>query len=173
MSLQLPFRLTCAVVGGLILGAAQIQGQTQARFQATSREVVGSAPGLQIVTVRDSMLNACYTVFVIDASSVASPAPAAANIEDAARERDQRLSDLSAEFEHGLLGGVPATLTANPLRYQWEANKAQSDYERVVRQAEMARLSDQIAQLASAPRIAVAGPTACEKPSSAAPRSEK
>jgi hypothetical protein len=43
--------------------------------------------------------------------------------------------------------------------------------EHVLRQSEMARLEEQLAQIASAPRMAVTGPAPCEKQTPPPPRS--
>lgn len=153
--------LLCAFVAA---GAAV---SAQSRFTVVGGgEKVAAVSGLEIVVVRDTVLNACYTLFVLRPSPQAAPAAPsdAATIEQAAGERDRRLSALTAEFERGLPGGVPGTLGSNPLRYQWEGDKVQSEYERQVREKEFARLGEQLALIAGEPRLAVAGPAPCEPP---------
>ncbi len=148
--------LVCALVA-----AASLHGQ--ARFEVASRETVGSVSGLEIVTVRDTALNACYTLFVFrPVPELAPPRVDTTTVQEAASERDRKLAALSEEFERGLPGAVPATLGANPLKYEWEGDKVQSDYERLVREREMARLEERLDLIAGEPRIAVAGPAPCE-----------
>lgn len=137
--------------------------RAQGRFEVRARERVAAVAGLEIITVHDAALDACYTMFVLQPQGQTLPAPTGrTNLQEAAVERDRRLAALNAEFERGLSGGVPATLGSNPLKYTWEGDKVQSDYEHRVRESEMARLEAQLAAIVSEPRLAVAGPAPCE-----------
>jgi hypothetical protein len=156
----------------LVISSRGLEGQT--RFEAVSRDNVAAIPELQVVAVRDGVLNVCYTLFIMQPSQPAGPASSeAASISEAARERDQRLSALTTEFERGISGGVPATIGSNPLKYQWEGDKVQSDYEHLVRRSEMARIEEQLAHIENAPRLAVAGPAPCGAPPASPPRGDR
>ena len=73
----------------------------QARFDVAAEEVLPAVDGLRIVTVRDTVLNVCYALFVLDARSPAARTanPGPPNIAAAAGERDRRLSALARDFE--------------------------------------------------------------------------
>jgi hypothetical protein len=156
---------------GAVLCAAFINSpglDAQARFEALSRDAVAAVPGLQVVAVRDATLNVCFTLFVFAPVQPAAPPRAEPrNISDAATTRDQQLAALGTEFERGLSAASPAMLVNNPLKFQWEAQKAQSEYEHTLRQSELARIEDQLAQIQSTPRLAVSGPVSCGPPASA------
>jgi hypothetical protein len=147
--------------------------RAQGRFEAVTQDPVVAVPGLQIVTVHDHAQNVCYTVFVMRvARPLANPSRGEpTSVEDAAARRDHRLSQLSVEFQRGLPGAVPATLGSDPLRYQWEAQKIQSEFERALREAELARLERWLEQIASAPKLAVSGPVACNAQTTSTPSS--
>src|SRR5206468_3736089 len=144
------------LMGGVIVGA-------QSRFEPVTRDTLSALPGLQIITVRDRAQAVCYTVFMIESSRVARDAPAFAppNVQDAAAARDRRLNELSAEFERALPGARPAMVGPDPLKYAWEGQKAQSEFERALRENEFRRLADWLEQIATGPRLAVAGPVPC------------
>jgi hypothetical protein len=137
--------------------------RAQARFEAVAHDVVPTIPGLQILTIRDNMLSACYTLFVIAPAppTGSQPQNEPASAQDAAVQRDRQLSALSLEFERGLPGGVPATLGSDPLKYAWEGQKVQSEYERVLRENDLVRIEERLVQIVAAPRLAVSGPVAC------------
>ena len=141
--------------------------KAEERFEVTGREPLAAIAGVEIVTVRDTLLNACYTLFVAQPARLpAAPHDESTSLHDLATERDRRLSALTDEFERGMAGGVPATLGSNPLKYSWEADKVQSEYERRVREREIARLESQLAAIAGEPHVAVAGPAPCGPPAS-------
>lgn len=156
-----------AIAVGLLcaLLTAGAIAREQTRFEPTAREPVAAVPGLEVVTLRDAAANACYTLFIMRPDIRAGiPAPTdAATLRELAGARDRTLAMLSEQFERGQYGGVPGNLGANPLRYQWEGDKVQSEYERRVRQEEFGRLEALLAQIAAEPRIAVAGPAPCAR----------
>jgi len=140
----------------------------QARFEALSREGVAAVPGLQIVAVRDAALNICYTLFVLTPAQPAPARPDVRSVPDAAGARDQQLAAVLGEFERGLSSASPAMLVNNPLKFQWEAQNAQIEYEHALRQSELARVEEELAQIRDTPHLAVSGPVSCTP--AAAPR---
>lgn len=147
---------------GIGVGAALMAGASlhaQARFEALTHDQVAGAPGLEIVTVRDQALKVCYTLFVIDGAPPGQGALVEPVVDDAVAQRDRRLSDLSAEYERSLSTATPGTLGPNVLKFEWEGQKAQSDYERAVRERELARIEARL--IASARKLAVSGPSPC------------
>jgi hypothetical protein len=148
-----------ASVGVAVIACATSIG-AQVRFEALTREPVAGAPGLEVVTIRDQALMVCYTVFVIDGAPPGQIAPSEpATFDDAVAQRDRRLSDLSSEFERSLSTAVPGTLGPNVLKFEWEGQKAQSDYERALRERELARLEARL--IVGARKLAVTGPSPC------------
>ena len=137
--------------------------RAQARFEAVTRDAVDAVPGLQVITIRDRALNACYTLFVIEAAKQVPPLPPLEMLspDEAAAERDGRLSQLIAALEQSSSVAVPGTLGPNILQYEWEAQKAQSEFERALREAEVARLEAPLKRIADAPHFAVSGPAPC------------
>jgi hypothetical protein len=145
----------------------------QTRFAVSDGEVLPVVDGLRIVTVRDTVLKVCYALFVLEARLPVGRAPSERpNIAMAAEERDRQLSRLTIDFEASVRSLAAGMSTPSPLQYQWEADKARSAYEHQLREQEFARLEDQLAQIASAPQLAVSGPTACLQSPSIPPRSE-
>jgi hypothetical protein len=152
-----------AVVAAALLTASSAHAQ---RFDAARRETVAAIQGLDVVTIRDTVLNACYTLFIME--SVVQPVRPVradpASLQDLAEERDRRLSALLVEYERSQYAAVPGFPVPNPLRYAWEGDKVQGEYERRLRDKETNRLEEQLAQIASAPRLAVTGPVPCGAP---------
>ena len=72
----------------------------QRRFEALKQETIPEVAGLRIITVRDTLLNTCYTLFMMD-SPVASDAnaPSEPPIDDARRQSMQRLRDAAARHD--------------------------------------------------------------------------
>jgi hypothetical protein len=162
--------VTCFVplTGGGALGA-------QARFEGMTRDGVAAVPGLQVIMVRDNTLNACYTLFVIDAASPlqALPPIEARSVQNAAAERDRRLSELSTELEKTRSTVVAGTLGPDILKYEWEGQKAQSEFERVLLENEVARLEAPLKRIADAPKLAVSGPAPCGAAIPSVPREQR
>jgi hypothetical protein len=145
------------ICGALVTGGASLRAQ--ARFVAVGREAVAGASGLEVVTIRDQTLAACYTVFVMEATPTQAPPVELTSIDAALAQRDRRLADLSGELERSLATATPGTLGPNVLRFEWEGQKAQADYERALREHEMARLEARL--IATARKMAVSGPSPC------------
>src|SRR5262245_24700776 len=118
------------VCGALLVGAATLRAQS--RFEALTHEPLAGPPGLEVVTVRDHLLNGCYTLFVTRSAPLQTTAPVEPpSVADAAAERDRRLSDLSASLEKALVNNVPGSLGPDMLKYEWEGQKVQSEFDRV------------------------------------------
>lgn len=144
----------------LLTGGAELRAQ--GRFVAVTRDEITAVPGLQVVTIRDTVQEACYVLFMIEGARPPTiQPPEFATLEAAAALRDQRLQELSTEFERALYAPVPAVPAPNTLQYEWEGQKAQSDFDRAFLRSEFARLEDWLAQIAAGPRLAVSGPAPC------------
>jgi hypothetical protein len=134
------------------------------------REAVAAVPGLEVVSVRDRALGSCYTVFLFQPQS---PAPItdpvdSLTLDAALGKRDRKLEALSADLQR--LVETQRTVTVpNPLRYHFDGLRALADFEQVAREASLARIDARLAEIAAAPRLAVAGPSPCP---SAAPAAE-
>jgi hypothetical protein len=167
-------RLRVQAAGVVLLGALVADGTpvaAQGRFKAIAREAVAVTPHLQIVTVLDTVQSACYLLFVIE------PDPPAGRHFDAARTdvqsavtlRDRRLAELNDAYEQGFRTLYPGTPPLSVLRFEWEGWKVQSEYERVVRENELAWLEEELERIAAAPAVTVSGPVPCgarQRPSS-------
>ncbi|HVG56792.1 MAG TPA: hypothetical protein VM846_20305 [Vicinamibacterales bacterium] len=132
------------------------------RFDAARRETVAAIPGLDVVTIRDTTTNTCYTLFILEPSIQPTPSsvPDQRSAQELADERDRRLAGLLAEYERSQFAPVPG-FPVPTLRYGWEGNRVMSEYEQRLRDKDFSRLEEQIARLAAAPRLAVAGPAPC------------
>jgi hypothetical protein len=152
-----------SVLASCVMVAGATSVQAQARFEALTRDVLPVLPGLEIVTIRDNALQVCYTLFMMTAPS-AAPAQAQIpppSVQDAEAERDRRLSELTADLDRTQTTATPGTIPPDRLRYEWEAMKAQSELERVLREAALARLEARLKEIIDARRLAVSGPLAC------------
>ena len=156
-------RRTAAAIGAsCALLAASTAVQAQARFDSVARETVAAVPGLEVVSVRDLALGSCYTLFLFQPQS---PAPVTAPVDSttldaAVAKRDRRLDALSADLQR-LVETQRIVTISNPLRYQFDGEKALADFERIAREAILARVDARLAEIAAAPRLAVAGPSRC------------
>jgi hypothetical protein len=145
----------------------------QGRFTLVSREVISTSPTLQVIGVRDAAQDSCYLIFVIEASLppadrlIVQPSDVVA----AATLRDNRLAELNHIYETRGFGSQYVGTPANVMPYQFEAQKIQSEFERVLRQDELGRLQEQLERIAAAPKVAVSGPAPCT--TSANPRGQK
>jgi hypothetical protein len=151
----------------LCVGAGSI-ASGQSRFETLSHDAIPEVSGLQVVTVRDNALGACYVVFVMEPErtigTVGHVEPP--NLRAAAAALDARLADLSASFEQWR-SEVPGTMAPNPLRYQWEATKAQHAFDLAAIQVAFDRLERRLDLLSDAPRLsatALPGPCASAHP---------
>jgi hypothetical protein len=151
-----------AMVALCALFAAGVTAQEQGRFDPVVREAVAAVPGLEVVSVRDRALGSCYTVFLFQPQS---PAPItdpvdSLTLDAALGKRDRKLEALSADLQR--LVETQRTVTVpNPLRYHFDGLKALADYEQIAREAILARIDARLAEIAGAPRLAVAGPSRC------------
>jgi hypothetical protein len=160
MSEQRP--TVAAVVALFALFASGVTAQAQGRFDAVAREAVAAVPGLEVVSVRDRALGSCYTLFLFQPQLVAPVTGLidAQTVVAAAAERDRRLDAVSAEL-HRLETTQKMVTVQNPLQHQLDGQKALADFEQVAREALLARVDARLAEIAAAPRLAVAGPLPC------------
>ena len=156
---------------GLVLvltGATSVAAQD--RFQALAADTVSSTPDLQIITVRDSAQGACYLVFMM----APPPLPPRdrlqpADLAAAAMWRDRKLAEVSSVYEQSF-GSQFVGTPANVMPYQFEAQKIEGEYQRLVRTTELAWFERQIERVMEAPRLAVSGPAPCGAAASARTR---
>jgi len=159
--------LFCAMLVHCVPTAAQ------GRFTLQSHEVISTSPNLQVIGVRDAAQDSCYLIFVIETSFspldrlIVQPSDVAA----AAVLRDQRLAELNHIYETRGFGSQYVGTPANVMPYQFEAQKIQSEFERVLRQDELGRLEEQLERMAAAPKVAVSGPAPCSAPPKPRPQS--
>jgi hypothetical protein len=151
-----------ATIGVSVLLAAGGVVQAQARFDSVIRDTVPAVPGLEVVSVRDRALGNCYTLFLFQPQS---PAPVTAPVDsttlDAAlAERDRRLDALSADLQRQVETQRIVTVPSS-LRHHFEGQKALVDFEHVAQEAIVARVDARLAEIATAPRLAVVGPVRC------------
>ena len=135
----------------------------QARFETLTRDAIPAVPGLQVVTVRDNALNACYIVFVMEPrntiGTVARVEPP--DIRDAMQQLDRRLTELTTSFEQWR-SEYPGTMAPNTLRYEAEVTRAQHAFDLTVISALFDRLGDRLDGLAAQTRLsATALPGPC------------
>jgi hypothetical protein len=140
----------------------------QGRFRALADDGVAIVPNLRIVTILDTVQDACYLLFMVEPELPAGARVAAqpSDIDNAAARRDRRLAELNDRYEQALrpmTAGAPVSV----LRYELDAWTIQSDFERIVREHELARIEDELQRIARAPTLAVSGPAACGRPAAA------
>jgi hypothetical protein len=156
------------MIGAVLMAAAVAAGAVQdagaqQRFVLVGSEPQLALPGLEIVTIRDTVQDACYLLFVVKGRPAGlEQAPLA--LEAAKAERDRKLAALAGQFDRAQYTPAPGVPQASPLRYEWEAQKAQSDYERALLDYHFKQLEDSIAQVAASARLAVTGPAPCSAP---------
>jgi hypothetical protein len=149
------------VIGCALLSAAPVGAQT--RFEAIAQSAIAGVPALQIVTIRDHVLNACYVVFVNEparpsGSAVATELP---DVQAAVTARDERLADLLRTFDQDR-SVFAGTISPNPFKYQWQADIAQQNLAWTVLARAFGRIEQRLDRLADAARIAIAVvPAAC------------
>jgi len=144
-----------------LLNATAVSAQT--RFEAIDHGAISAAPALQIVTIRDNLLKACYLVFVTE---LAPPSSSVAGTElpdilAAVTARDARLADLLRTFDQDR-SVFAGTISPNPFKYQWQADIAQQNLAWAVLGRAFGRLEQRLDRLADTARIALAVvPAAC------------
>ena len=155
------YTLLVGVVICSAIGGARSSVFAQQRFVPIGHDPVAVVPGLQIVTLRDNAAqNACYEVWVVEPPVAAAQPASPAAVDAAAQLRDQRMQALSAEFDRAQYTPAPG-IPSNVLALELEAQKAQSDFNRVVLDYHFSRMEEFMAQLARGSRIAVSGPSPC------------
>jgi hypothetical protein len=92
--------------GALLLTPSLLSAQN--RFEALKQDMIPGVAGLRVITVRDTVLDACYTLFVTEPASapVYAQAPpidseqqqAIQRLRDAAALHDEQVSQLKAQF---------------------------------------------------------------------------
>jgi len=145
----------CALLLGCSLWLAPTWLSSQNRFEALKQDTIPEVPGLRIITVRDTLLDTCYTLFMSEPSSVdiGVPAPpidderqqAIQRLRDAAERHDREVGDLKAQFESktGLtpeMARVPGLAVAKNIsladylvRYETERLRVDTEYDGVLR----------------------------------------
>lgn len=144
-----------------LLSAAPVFAQT--RFEAIDHGAISGAPPLQIVTIRDNVLKACYVVFVTEVAPPSSSIVGAElpDIQAAVTARDERLADLLRAFDQDR-SVFAGTISPNPFKYQWQADIAQQNLAWAVLGRAFGRLEQRLDRLADAARIALSVvPAAC------------
>jgi hypothetical protein len=133
----------------------------ESRFKALATDSL--VPGLQIVTMLDTAQGACYLIFLTESDSPRERHFTAqqSDVDRATTWRDRRLAELSQAYDQAFYAVYPGTPPINVLRFSWEAEKVQSEYERIVRENELAWFEEQLERIALLPRIAVSGPAPC------------
>ena len=92
--------------GALLLTPCSLSAQN--RFEALRQETIPGVAGLRVITVRDTVLDACYTLFMTESASAAEIAPpppidderqqSIQRLRDAAALHDEQVSQLKAQF---------------------------------------------------------------------------
>jgi len=80
--------------GALLLTSSSLSAQN--RFEALKQDTIPGVGGLRIITVRDTLLAACYTLFIAESPSLADNGVPPPPIDDARQQSIQRLRDAAA-----------------------------------------------------------------------------
>ena len=105
-----------SAIAGALLGAAAVSAQT--RFEAIDYGAIHGAPALQVVTIRDNTLKACYLVFLTERAhppsgsvSVDAPLPDIAGPKDVAPAPLMAAAGQNAKFgaQLGTMGSAAGT----------------------------------------------------------------
>ncbi|HET9831245.1 MAG TPA: hypothetical protein VFP91_06040 [Vicinamibacterales bacterium] len=145
----------CALLLGSSLWLAPTWLSAQNRFEALKQDTIAEVPGLRIITVRDTLLDTCYTLFMSEPSGVAdigAPPPidderqqAIQRLRDAAERHDREVGNLKAQFETktgltpemarvpGLAVAKNVSLADYLVRYEVERLKVDTEYDGVLR----------------------------------------
>lgn len=78
--------------GALLLSASSLSAQN--RFEVLKQDMIPGVGGLRIITVRDMVLDACYTLFMTEPPATADVPPP--QIDEARQQSIQRLRDAAA-----------------------------------------------------------------------------
>ena len=89
----------CALLlcGALSLTPSSLSAQS--RFEALKQDTIPGVGGLRIITVRDTLLDACYTLFMTESASTADNGAPTPPIDDARQQAIQRLRDAAARHD--------------------------------------------------------------------------
>jgi hypothetical protein len=145
-----------SAIAASLLNAAAVCAQT--RFEAIDFGAIRGAPALQIITIRDNALKACYLVFVTERANPSSSVTVDAQLPDiqtAVAARDERLANLLHAFDQdrSLFAG---TISPNPFKYQWQADIAQQDLAWAVLGRAFGRIEQKLDRIADEARTAIA-----------------
>jgi hypothetical protein len=141
----------------------------QPRFAIVGDDFLPSLGGLRILTIRDNAIGHCTLLFVVDAASAAgsslSAARSAPSVEpppqEVATARDNRLAELRAAMEaasNPLAAGIP---TPNPSAFDWEAQKANTEYLVAALSSALSRLEARLEAVAQPLQMVSAAPGPC------------
>jgi hypothetical protein len=111
--------------------------------------------------MRDRVLDNCYTLFLFQPQSPAPVAPVdSVSLDLALAERNRKLDALSADLQRQV--ETPRVVTVpNPLCFEFDGQEALVDFEQLAMEAMVARVDARLAEIATALRLAVAGPVPC------------
>jgi len=146
----------CAsLVGALLLSASSLSAQH--RFEALKQDTIPEVAGLKIITVRDTLLDTCYTLFMMEPAGAPDPNASAAppiddarqqsiqRLRDAAARHDREINDLRSQFEWkigltpemaripGLVVEKNIALGDSLVRYEADRLRVDAEYESVLR----------------------------------------
>lgn len=121
------------------------KGYAQARYAVLAQSTVGEVSGLRIVTIRDNLMSACYTLFIFEPHSLSAvPVPTPVDdateqslrrVREAAEKRDRKIGELNARTK--VLGPVDPLDTYDAARrkatYEDERRKIDDEYEQLLR----------------------------------------
>ena len=146
-----------SAIAGALLAAAAASAQT--RFEAIDYGAIHGAPALQVVTVRDNTLKACYLVFLTERANPPSGSITVdaqlPDIPAAVAARDERLANLLHAFDQDR-SAFAGTISPNPFKYQWQADIAQQDLAWAVLGRAFGRIEQKLDRIADEARTAIA-----------------
>jgi hypothetical protein len=147
--------VACATLMWSALWLSQSAPSAQSRFEALKQDTIPEVPGLRIITVRDTLLDTCYTLFMSEptgTTGLIAPPPiddarqqAIQRLRDAGERHDQQVGSLKAQFEAktGLtpeMARVPGLAVARNIsladylvRYEAERLKVDTEYDGILR----------------------------------------
>jgi hypothetical protein len=121
----------------------------QPRFELLTRDKIAAVSGLQIITIRDNQLAACYTIFVLESPAPTPPpsleptiaAPSAEELEkadvlrrvrEAAANRDRQLTALRSRIDPSVRSRDPIRDQNNAIAYEAARRQIDDEYERAI-----------------------------------------
>jgi hypothetical protein len=138
----------------------------QGRFAVVGDDLVGYVSGLRILTIRDNATGSCTMLFVLDpglsgALSDRSSPPASPPPQEMATARDHRLAELRATLDavsNPLAAGLPPP---SPLAFDWEADKANTEYLAAALDHAIARLEARLDRIVQPLQLVSSAPGPC------------